>query len=121
MRPPWALDLRSLALFRALLGMVALLDLADRAAFLREHYSDEGVARRETVARFLSPLQLSLHAASGAPGAQVGCARAAGRREPARSRGVLCVRRPCSRWPRRARWPLRRGGTRARRAWGCGR
>ncbi|MGA1192190.1 MAG: HTTM domain-containing protein, partial [Bdellovibrionota bacterium] len=40
------LDTRSLALFRIALGLLLLIDLINRAKFLRAHYTDFGVLPR---------------------------------------------------------------------------
>ncbi len=51
-REVFAMDFRSLALFRILLGMMLLADLLFRLPVLRAMYSDEGVMTREMVFRY---------------------------------------------------------------------
>lgn len=45
--PRWkelfGLDVRSLALFRFVLGLIVLGDLIDRGVYLTEHYTDDGM------------------------------------------------------------------------------
>jgi HTTM domain len=61
-------DLRSLAAFRIALAVLVLLSLADRAADLSAHYSDEGVLPRPTLlTEVLDPWQLSLNMMNGKP------------------------------------------------------
>jgi hypothetical protein len=45
----WSLDLRSLALLRIMFGWILLLDLGVRAADLKAHYTDFGLAPRSAV------------------------------------------------------------------------
>ena len=65
----FALDLRGLALFRILLGVLLLVDLALRASDLRVFYSDAGVLPRvdllDRVATGTTPWTVSLHMISG--------------------------------------------------------
>jgi hypothetical protein len=64
----FALDLRSLALFRILLALVLLVDLARRARDLQAHYSDEGVLPRDVLIRYgLRRGIVSLHLVNGSP------------------------------------------------------
>lgn len=58
-------DLRSLALFRMVLGFVILLDLAGRAPSLRAHYTDAGVLPRGTVLSSLNEWRWSVLLANG--------------------------------------------------------
>lgn len=53
-------DLRSLALFRIVLGFVILLDLAGRVTSLRAHYTDAGVLPRGIVLSTLNPWRWSI-------------------------------------------------------------
>lgn len=67
------LDLRSLAAFRVALAGVALLDLSTRAADLRAHYSDAGIAsRKDTLEEFafLHDHAISLHLIGGSSAVQ---------------------------------------------------
>jgi hypothetical protein len=50
----FAVDLRSLALFRVAVGVVFLWDVATRAADLRAHYSEEGILPVEVAAQLYS-------------------------------------------------------------------
>lgn len=62
----FALDLRSLALFRICLGLVVLTDLGLRAADLDAHYTDWGVLPRDAVADAAwSPWRFSVYFAVG--------------------------------------------------------
>lgn len=61
-------DLRSLALFRILLAILVLADLANRATDLTAHYSDRGILPRSAVLGdpdVLSPFAFSLNLLSG--------------------------------------------------------
>jgi hypothetical protein len=61
-------DLRSLALFRIVLALLVLADLANRATDLYPHYSDPGVLPRTAlVEQVLSPWAFSLNLMSGMP------------------------------------------------------
>jgi hypothetical protein len=67
LRTIFALDLRSLAVFRVGLALIVLMDLFWRSRWLAAHYSDEGVLpRRALFAIYDRPWDLSLHALSGA-------------------------------------------------------
>jgi hypothetical protein len=67
----FGLDLRSLGLFRILLALVLLIDLARRATDLRAHYTDEGVLPRDAAIQYaLRPAQVSLHLMNGSLGGQ---------------------------------------------------
>ena len=44
LRLTFALDVRSMALFRVLLAALVLIDLFDRWYYLREHYTDDGTS-----------------------------------------------------------------------------
>ncbi len=71
----FGLDLRGLALFRILLGLLLLVDLAMRAADLRVFYSDAGVLPRidllDRLATGVTPWSVSLHMMSGLWGVQL--------------------------------------------------
>ncbi|HET7273488.1 MAG TPA: HTTM domain-containing protein [Rubrobacter sp.] len=61
-------DLRSLALFRIVLGLLVLADLANRATDLFAHYTDAGVLPRTVlVQEVLSPWAFSLNLMNGQP------------------------------------------------------
>jgi len=62
----FSIDLRSLALFRILLAVLILWDLALRSADLSAFYTDHGVLAREFLLAVANPWHWSLHAASGA-------------------------------------------------------
>lgn len=67
------LDLRSLALFRIAVALVALADLAVRAVDLRAHYTDAGIASRQAMLEefaFLHDHAVSLHMAGGSAAVQ---------------------------------------------------
>ena len=74
-RQRFGLDLRSLALFRILLGLLLLVDLATRLTDLRVFYSDAGVLPRVDllgrVATSSTPWLVSLHMLSGLWGVQL--------------------------------------------------
>jgi predicted DCC family thiol-disulfide oxidoreductase YuxK len=61
----FGLDLRSLALFRALLGLVVLVDALRRLCDARAFYTDAGVMPRQWLAAFGEPDRISLHLANG--------------------------------------------------------
>lgn len=63
----FAIDLRTLALFRALLGAVVFADLAMRAADLRTFYTDDGVMPRDWMVQFNGLWRLTLYAVNGEP------------------------------------------------------
>ncbi len=63
----FSLDLRSIALFRVLLSILLLWDLALRVQSLSAFYTDSGVLPRELWLQLANPLHWSLHAASGEP------------------------------------------------------
>ncbi len=65
LRTVFSLDLRSIALFRILLALLILWDLALRSQHLTAFYTDQGVLAREFWLAVNNPLHLSLHAASG--------------------------------------------------------
>ncbi|HEY4220784.1 MAG TPA: hypothetical protein VGO62_05560, partial [Myxococcota bacterium] len=65
-----ALDLRSLALLRIGMAVLLLADLADRAQYLREHYSDDGILPRADLALSQGLADWSLHMASGSVAGQ---------------------------------------------------
>ncbi|GAB4534952.1 MAG: hypothetical protein Tsb0019_36540 [Roseibium sp.] len=59
------IDLRTLALFRVLLGFYLLIDLVMRARDLGAHYTDAGILPRNLQIEFLHAATWSLHLASG--------------------------------------------------------
>lgn len=61
----FAIDLRSLALFRVLLGSVLFVDLCWRMVDLRAFYTDFGVMPRDWMAQVDGLWRISLHAANG--------------------------------------------------------
>ena len=61
----FGIDLRTLALFRVVLGAVLLHDSLRRFADLRAFYSDDGLMPRAWLTALEGPLRFSLHAASG--------------------------------------------------------
>lgn len=62
----FSLDLRSLALFRILLGGLIISDLILRALYLKDHYSDLGILPRGIlIDRFLNTWTFSLHLING--------------------------------------------------------
>ena len=71
----FGLDLRALALFRILLGVILLVDLAARAGDIGVFYADSGVLPRvdllDRVDTGATPWSVSLHMISGLPGVQV--------------------------------------------------
>lgn len=58
-------DLRTLALFRVLLGSFIILDLSLRARDMAAHYTDIGIMPRAVLVDYLSAGSLSLHMLSG--------------------------------------------------------
>jgi hypothetical protein len=61
-------DLRSLALFRVVLALLVLADLASRATDLYQHYTDAGVLPRTVlIEEVLSPWAFSLNLMNGQP------------------------------------------------------
>ncbi len=71
----FGLDLRALALFRILLGVILLVDLAARAGDIGVFYTDSGVLPRvdllDRVDTSATPWSVSLHMISGLPGVQL--------------------------------------------------
>lgn len=65
LREVFGIDLRTLALFRVLLGIYLLLDLGLRARDLAAHYTDAGILPRDVAIAHLSPSSFSLHLANG--------------------------------------------------------
>ena len=65
LRAVFSIDLRSLALFRAMLGSVLLLDLFLRSADLATFYTDAGVLPRKDLLQIGHRWHWSLHTASG--------------------------------------------------------
>ncbi|MEM6582091.1 MAG: HTTM domain-containing protein [Pseudomonadota bacterium] len=68
---PFAIDLRTLALFRICLGLVILVDLFLRAQTLTAHYTDAGVWSRADASAALGQFGFSLHLLSGSAGFQI--------------------------------------------------
>jgi hypothetical protein len=68
----FAIDLRSLALFRICIGLVLLADLLSRGADIQAHYSDLGVLPREALWQLflLSEWHWSVHAWTGSVAGQ---------------------------------------------------
>ena len=66
----FALDLRSIALLRLGIAALILWDLADRAVFLRAHYTDNGIYPRAALALDQGRVQWSLHLATGSVAGQ---------------------------------------------------
>lgn len=68
----FAIDLRSLALFRVTIGTIILIDLFSRARYLTAHYTDRGVLpRADLYFSLLQPWQWSVHLLSGSAAWQV--------------------------------------------------
>ncbi len=65
-RTIFGIDLRTLALFRVLLGVYILVDLAHRARDLVAHYTDAGIMPRAVQMDFLFFSSWSIHLANGA-------------------------------------------------------
>src|SRR5207249_2480615 len=65
LRSIFGIDLRTLALFRVMLAMVVLADLALRARDLTAHYSDRGVLPRAALIGDIGSWKPSLHFISG--------------------------------------------------------
>jgi len=65
LRRVFGLDLRSIALFRILLGTLLLSDLILRAADISAFYTDQGVLARKHLLDFSNKFYWTLHAASG--------------------------------------------------------
>ncbi len=63
--PLFSVDLRSLALFRVLLGGVLFVDLCNRAIDLRTFYTDVGVMPRDWLLAVNGLWRISLHSANG--------------------------------------------------------
>lgn len=68
----FGVDLRTLALFRIMLGLYLIVDLALRARDLTAHYTDFGIMPRDVALDFLSRSSLSLHLANGSTAFQAG-------------------------------------------------
>lgn len=66
LRTIFGIDLRTLALFRVLLGIYILIDLAMRARDLVSHYTDAGIMPRSVQIDHLYITTWSLHLANGA-------------------------------------------------------
>ena len=65
LRNAFSFDLRSIALFRILLALIILWDLALRSQHLSAFYTDSGVLPREFWLQLANPWHWSIHAASG--------------------------------------------------------
>lgn len=65
LRELFAIDLRSLAVFRVAIALVLLLDLGIRASDLGAMYTDHGMFSRATIARHYSDWSWSFHFGSG--------------------------------------------------------
>lgn len=68
---PFAIDLRTLALFRVCFGLVFLADLVIRASTVTAHYTDDGVWPRADAAAALPELGFSFHLLGGSTGFQL--------------------------------------------------
>ena len=68
----FAIDVRSLALYRICIGLVLLVDLLTRGSDIQQHYSDLGVLPREALWQLflLSKWHWSLHALTGSVAGQ---------------------------------------------------
>ena len=64
-REIFGIDLRTLALFRVLLGSFLIFDLVLRARDLGAHYTDFGIMPRSVLVDYLSPGSFSLHMLNG--------------------------------------------------------
>ncbi len=71
-RKVFSIDTRSLAAFRIAVALVLLVDLAQRARFLPENYTDLGVLPREAVALDFPGTLPSIHALGGSSGYEAG-------------------------------------------------
>ncbi len=71
LRDIFGIDLRTLALFRVLLGGFLILDLALRARDINAHYTDFGIMPRGVLIPYLSPGSFSLHMLNGTAAFQV--------------------------------------------------
>jgi hypothetical protein len=67
----FGLDLRSMALFRILLGLLVIADIAGRVPNFRAHFTDEGVLPRELVISSMSEWRWSLFLMNGSVQFQV--------------------------------------------------
>lgn len=65
-REIFAIDLRTLALFRIGLAVMIIADLILRARDLRAHYTDFGIMPRAVIDGYMHPASFSLHLMSGA-------------------------------------------------------
>ncbi len=65
LREVFGVDLRTLALFRVLLGLFLILDLALRARDLTAHYTDFGIMPREFADWYMSPTSFTIHTITG--------------------------------------------------------
>ena len=64
-REVFGADLRTLALFRVLLGGFVIIDLCLRARDLRAHYTDFGIMPRQVLVDYLAPASFSIHMLNG--------------------------------------------------------
>lgn len=62
---PFELDLRSLAVFRILLGIVLFVDLLERSTTLPQFYTDDGLFPRSIAGYALHDWRISIHMANG--------------------------------------------------------
>jgi len=67
---PFAIDLRTLALFRVCFGMILIADLVTRAGALTAHYTDLGIWPRYDAAAAFGEAGFSLHLLGGSSGFQ---------------------------------------------------
>lgn len=70
-RTIFGIDLRTLGLFRIVLGLVIIADLINRAQYLTFFYTDHGVMTTEEARAWLGSIRLSFHLLSGATWFQV--------------------------------------------------
>jgi hypothetical protein len=70
-REHFAVDLRTLALFRIGLAAITLVDLFDRSREIRAHYTDFGIVPRESLRLLTSHRFYSLHALDGGEAFQI--------------------------------------------------
>ena len=66
--PAFSVDLRSLAMFRIVLGLVIIYDLFDRSKHFIAHYTDQGILTKSVIIdNFTMPSSFSIHLLSGDP------------------------------------------------------
>ena len=71
-REVFGVDLRTLALFRVLLGVYLVADICLRSRDLSAHYTDFGVMPRDVAMSMLSPSSFSIHLMNGSATFQAG-------------------------------------------------